>query len=194
MQLKPSEVTSRPVYPPLAPQPEAGRHWLVLDASGMTADLLAALHTAFAPVATRLQVCWVGTPPPPTAWGAVTVLPDVAALGPALAQAQPLAVNERLCAQGTEPFVWRVSALAAQAGLAPAQVQLAHAGSQRRRVWCTHCHGFTDGVSTSVVACAGCGRHLLVRDHFSRRHGAFMGVMVDAEQPGLRPAVQEVFP
>ena len=49
-------------------------------------------------------------------------------------------------------------------------------------------------MTTNVVACAGCGRHLLVRDHFSRRHGAFMGVMVDAELPGVRPAVQEVFP
>lgn len=194
MQLKPSEVISRPVYAPLRADPSAARHWLVLEASGMTADLLAALHTAFAPVATRLQVCWVGASAPPADWSAITLLPDVAALSPVLAQAQPLAVNERLCAQGTEPFVWRVAALAAQAGLATAQVQLAHAGSQRRRVWCTHCHGFTEGVSTNVVACAGCGRHLLVRDHFSRRHGAFMGVMVDAEQPGVRPAVQEVFP
>ena len=194
MPLNPSEVTSRPVYPPLSADPRAARHWLVLEAGSLDGELLAELHTAFAPVAARLQVCWVGTSAPPADWGAFTVLPDVAALGPALAQAQPLAVNERLCAQGTEPFVWRVAALTAQAGLAPAQVQLAHAGSQRRRVWCTHCHGFTDGVSTNVVACAGCGRHLLVRDHFSRRHGAFMGVMVDAEQPGVRPAVQEVFP
>lgn len=194
MPLKHSDVTSRPVYGPLRADPGAARHWLVLDASGMTADLLAELHAAFAPVAPRLQVCWVGTSAPPASWDAVTVLPDVAAVGPLLAQAQPLAVNDRLCAQGTEPFVWRVAALAAQAGLAAAQVQLAHAGSQRRRVWCTHCHGVTDEVSTSVVACAGCGRHLLVRDHFSRRHGAFMGVMVDAEQPGVRPVVEEVFP
>lgn len=194
MSLKPSDVTSRPVYGPLRADTGATRHWLVLDASGMTADLLATLHAAFAPVAPRLQVCWVGASTPPMAWGAITVLPDLAALGPMLAQAQPLAVNDRLCAQGTEPFVWGVAALAAQAGLGAAQVQLAHAGSQRRRVWCTHCHGVTDEVSTSVVACAGCGRHLLVRDHFSRRHGAFMGVMVDAEQPGVRPAVEEVFP
>ena len=87
----------------------------------------------------------------------------------------------------------RINAFVAGQGAIPG-VQLAHAGSQRRRVWCTHCHGSTEGVTTNVVACAGCGRHLLVRDHFSRRHGAFMGVMVDAEQPGVRPAMQEVFP
>jgi hypothetical protein len=60
-------------------------------------------------------------------------------------------------------------------------------------VWCTHCHGFTEQVTTNVVPCAGCGRHLLVRDHFSRRLGAFMGVMVDAEAPGEIPAIEEVF-
>jgi hypothetical protein len=32
-----------------------------------------------------------------------------------------------------------------------------------------------------------------VRDHFSRRLGAFMGVMVDAEAPGEIPAIEEVF-
>ncbi len=194
MSLKPSDVVSRPVYAPLHPDLSAARHWLVLEASSMDADLLAALSTAFAPVAQRLQVCWIGTEAPTVALGTLTVLPGVDELCQVLAQAQPLAVNERLCAQGTEPFVWRVAALAAQAGLATAQVQLAHAGSQQRRVWCTHCHSFTNGVTTNVVVCAGCGRHLLVRDHFSRRHGAFMGVMVDAEQPGVRPAVQEVFP
>jgi len=194
MKLKPSEVTSRPVYEPLRADPNAARHWLILEAGSMDADLLAALGAAFAPVVQRLQVYWIGPEAPTTALGSLAVLPGVVALSQVLAQAQPLTVNDRLCVQGTEPFVWRVAALAAQAGLPLSQVQLAHAGSQRRRVWCTHCHGFTEGVTTNVVDCAGCGRHLLVRDHFSRRHGAFMGVMVDAEQPGFRPAMQEVFP
>jgi len=43
------------------------------------------------------------------------------------------------------------------------------------------------------VQCAGCGRHLLVRDHFSRRLAAYMGVMADAEAPGELPPIQEVF-
>jgi len=194
MKLKPSEVTSRPVYEPLRADPNAARHWLVLEAGSMDADLLAALGTAFAPVVQRLQVYWIGPEAPTTALGSLAVLPGVAALSQVLEQARPLAINDRLCAQGTESFVWSVAAQAAQAGLTQSQVQLAHAGSQRRRVWCTHCHGFTEGVTTNVVDCAGCGRYLLVRDHFSRRHGAFMGVMVDAEQPGVRPAMQEVFP
>jgi dimethylamine monooxygenase subunit C len=35
---------------------------------------------------------------------------------------------------------------------------------------------------------------LLVRDHFSRRLGAFMGVKVDAEEPGLHPETVELYP
>jgi predicted RNA-binding Zn-ribbon protein involved in translation (DUF1610 family) len=192
MPLKPSEVKSRPVYAPLAPQMEAGRHWLVLEANAMDEALLSGLTDAFAPVAGALQTWSVGV----LTLGQlpVTVLADTAALADALAQAGPFRVNHRLYVQGTEPFIWSVAALASTAGLAPEQLRLAHAGSLRRRVWCTHCHGFTEDVTTSTVPCAGCGRHLLVRDHFSRRHGAFMGVMVDAEAPGERPVVQEVFP
>jgi predicted RNA-binding Zn-ribbon protein involved in translation (DUF1610 family) len=194
MQLKPSEVTSRPVYVPLAPQIEAGRHWLVLEGAAMDEALLSGLATAFAPVADRLQVWWIGAVAQATVLSPVTVLSDLKALDIALAGQGPLRVNDRLFAQGSEPFVWSVFLAARQLGLAESQIQLAHAGSQRRRVWCTHCHGLTEGVSTSTVPCAGCGRELLVRDHFSRRHGAFMGVMVDAEVPGERPVREEVFP
>ncbi|UCU95303.1 dimethylamine monooxygenase subunit DmmA family protein [Hydrogenophaga taeniospiralis] len=194
MQLKPSEIKSRPVYAPLAPQIDAGRHWLVLEGAAMDEALLSGLAAAFAPVADRLQVWSVGVLTEALSLGQVTALADLAALQTTLADQGLLRVSDRLFVQGSEPFVWSVFLAARQLGLAESQIQLAHAGSQRRRVWCTHCHGSTEGVTTNVVACAGCGRHLLVRDHFSRRHGAFMGVMVDAEQPGVRPAVQEVFP
>jgi hypothetical protein len=43
------------------------------------------------------------------------------------------------------------------------------------------------------VKCAGCGRHLFVRDHYSRRLAAYMGVMADAEAPGELPPIEEVF-
>ena len=102
-------------------------------------------------------------------------------------------MGDRLYVLGTEPFLWSVATAAAIVGFGPEQIRLCHAGSLQRRVWCTHCHGFTEPVTTNVVPCAGCGRHLLVRDHFSRRLGAFMGVMVDAEAPGEIPAIEEVF-
>lgn len=194
MNLNPSEVTSRPAYAPLRHQPEAGRHWLVLDGPSMDHALLTSLTNAFAPVAQRLQVWWIGHVAQVISLSPVTVLGNLPELTSALTDQGPLRVSDRLFVQGNEPFVWSVFLAARQLGLAEGQIQLAHAGSQRRRVWCTHCHGLTEGVSTSTVACAGCGRELLVRDHFSRRHGAFMGVMVDAEVPGERPMPQEVFP
>ena len=194
MKLPPSEVTSRPVYLPLAPELAAGRHWLVLDAPVMDEALLADLASAFAPVAERLQVWSLGPLQQAKGLGPVTSLADLQALAGALAGQGPLRVSDRLFVQGREPFVWSVFLAARELGLAESQIQLAHAGSQRRRVWCAHCHGLTEDVSSSTVACAGCGRELLVRDHFSARHGAFMGVMVDAEVPGQRPVREELFP
>jgi predicted RNA-binding Zn-ribbon protein involved in translation (DUF1610 family) len=197
MTISPSEIKSRPVYEPLRPDLLANRHWLVLQAEALTAPLLAELGGVFAPVAPQLQV-WCAGPADAVGsalgLGPLTVLADLPAVIGALGRAGPFEVGDRLYVQGTEPFMWAVALAAGQVGLMPRQVRLAHAGSLQRKVWCTHCHGVTDGVTTSVVACAGCGRHLLVRDHFSRRHGAFMGVMVDAEVPGELPVIQEVFP
>jgi hypothetical protein len=186
-----STFKSRPTYQPLQPAPGPGRHWLVLEAASLSEALQEQLDLAFAPVQGSLQTWCVGAQA--DARGQATPLADLSALAEAFSRNVPL-VSDCLYVQGTEPFVWSVAQAAAKAGWTPQQWQLAHAGSLQRRVWCTHCHGFTEGVKTSIVACAGCGRQLLVRDHFSKRHGAFMGVMVDAEQPGLVPKAEEVFP
>ena len=194
MTVSASEIKSRPVYAPLSPDLRAGRHWLVLESGVLNAPLLAELGSAFAPVASQLQVWCAGSQDRAIGFGPLTALADLPAVIAALGRAGPFEVGDRLYVQGTEPFMWAVALAAGQVGLVPSQVRLAHAGSLQRKVWCTHCHGCTEGVTTHVVACAGCSRHLLVRDHFSRRHGAFMGVMVDAEVPGERPLPQEVFP
>jgi hypothetical protein len=240
MAVPPSTITSRPTYLALQPGAGPGRHWLVLQADSLSAELQTELAQAFAPVAGRLHVWWVGAaasavasvpeqaarrtglesamvlpdraavpglvpltklpaqPEPVPQPGLLSLadvvpLPDLAALTQALAQ-QPVLVSDRLYVLGTEPFLWSVAQAATQAGWTAEQWQLSHAGSLQRRVWCTHCHGITEGVTTSIVACAGCGRQLLVRDHFSKRHGAFMGVMVDAEVPGVVPQAEEIFP
>jgi hypothetical protein len=190
--IPPSTITSRPTYQALQPASGPGQHWLVLQAGNVTEALQAELAQAFAPVQNRMQAWWVGTGALATAQAAL--LPDLVALQHALAQLPPVQVSDRLYVLGTEPFLWSVAGAAAQAGWSAEQWQLCHAGSLQRRVWCTHCHGFTEDVTTSIVACAGCGRHLLVRDHFSKRHGAFMGVMVDAEVPGVVPQAEEIFP
>ena len=52
----------------------------------------------------------------------------------------------------------------------------------------------TQNAHHNIVTCTGCQRQLFVRDHFSRRLGAYMGLMVDAEEPGILPTIDEVYP
>jgi len=66
-------------------------------------------------------------------------------------------------------------------------------GAPARRVYCIHCRATTEEVRTNIVSCVDCKRWLLVRDHYSRRLAAYMGVMADAESPGELPPVREVF-
>ena len=103
-------------------------------------------------------------------------------------------VGLRLYAAGTEAFLWDVNNLGRAAGLGDGEIFLAQAGSLRRRVYCTHCKSMIEGVTTSIVKCWACGANLFVRDHFSRRLAAFMGVAVDAEVPGEIPPAEVLYP
>ena len=47
-------------------------------------------------------------------------------------------------------------------------------------------------MNVDPYTCPGCGRALFVRDHFSRRLGAFQGVCIDAETPGEVPEPVEI--
>ena len=62
-----------------------------------------------------------------------------------------------------------------------------HCGSLVRRVWCVHCDSYNENITQRVFSCTGCGKPLVVRDHYSRLMGAFMGVQGDAEVPGELP-------
>jgi dimethylamine monooxygenase subunit C len=100
----------------------------------------------------------------------------------------------RLYATGTEPFIGSVIQVAIEHGIDHKSVICEHRGSARRRVQCVHCKGNTEDVTTNPAICSHCGLNLLVRDHYSRRLGAFMGVCIDAEVPGELPPTQELFP
>jgi dimethylamine monooxygenase subunit C len=100
----------------------------------------------------------------------------------------------RLYALGSESFIWDCARVARDCGMDRSEYRMCHVGSEQRRVYCVHCRSMIEGVKTNIVPCPACGAPLLVRDHFSRRLSAFMGVQVDAEAPGEVPAVSEVFP
>ncbi|MFG1391473.1 dimethylamine monooxygenase subunit DmmA family protein [Xanthobacter agilis] len=99
----------------------------------------------------------------------------------------------RLYAIGTEPFLWDAFNIASAAGLSRQEMQFAHAGPKARRIYCVHCRTMMEGVTTSIVTCKGCGAALFVRDHFSKRLAAYMGVQVDAEAPGEVPQAEELY-
>lgn len=102
-------------------------------------------------------------------------------------------MGARLYAVGDEDAIWQAGRLAERHGMGAEAVRLQRIATQARPVYCVHCRQTTHHVLTNVVDCVGCGRALFVRDHFSRRLGAYMGFQVDAEVPGERPAVEEVY-
>ncbi|WP_010324828.1 dimethylamine monooxygenase subunit DmmA family protein [Marinobacterium stanieri] len=92
-------------------------------------------------------------------------------------------VTTRLYVAGSEGFLWDIRNQALSAGLVDEQIQLAPPISKARRLFCTHCYTLMEGVTSSPHTCSGCGRLLLVRDHFARLHGAYVGVQINAEDP-----------
>ena len=95
---------------------------------------------------------------------------------------------------GSEKFMWLIAEIAAVFGVDDADIVKEITGTLARSVYCVHCKVTTHDVHTNIKKCSGCGKHLLVRDHFSRLLGAYMGLMVDAESPGELPEIEEIYP
>ncbi|AVV32890.1 hypothetical protein C8233_03670 [Halomonas sp. SF2003] len=95
---------------------------------------------------------------------------------------------------GSEHFVWQVANLAQQQGLLLDDMVMLPVAALGRHVFCVHCQQVSEHVIHSPAACDGCGLMLEVRDHFSKRLGAYMGVRIDAEAPGEIPPQEEVAP
>ena len=93
---------------------------------------------------------------------------------------------------GTEAFMWDVANTLKAAGFVQQQIQMLPPLDNSRRLFCTHCYTLMENVQQSPVVCSGCGRHLLVRDHFSRLHGAYVGVQINAENAAEIPAAEEL--
>jgi DNA-directed RNA polymerase subunit RPC12/RpoP len=99
----------------------------------------------------------------------------------------------RLYVAGPESFIGLAMKLALEFDLNKDEIRAEESGTLARRVYCIHCRATTEEVRTNIVRCIDCGSWLLVRDHYSRRLAAYMGVMVDAEMPGELPEIKEVF-
>lgn len=188
---------SRPVYAPLEADAHGTQHWFVTSGATVEdrAGAVATLSRA-GPLdvwAVQEEAADTGSSHP-LEGGTVRCFREEPALLAALELAmRDACIGVRIYALGSEPFVWSVRQMAERFAIAPEAVRVAHSGSLYRRVYCIHCRVLNERVMSNVVVCDGCGRHLFVRDHFSRRLAAFMGVQADAEVPGELPEIEQVY-
>ena len=196
-----SGIKSKPIYRTLHPDPSGLRHLLI--AQGQGGEAIRRLYDAFGDNAAGIEIFYSGesilgadqarlvqelSPAGTHVYARSSELES--ALG-SLCRSAQMGIRLYIC--GTEPFIWAITNLALEFGIRDDEIQQEHADSQARQVACVHCNALTYPVRTNIVACSGCGRHLLVRDHFSRRVNAYMGVQIDAEVPGEIPEIVEVF-
>ncbi|MEZ2130699.1 MULTISPECIES: dimethylamine monooxygenase subunit DmmA family protein [unclassified Sinorhizobium] len=195
-------IKSRPVYRGLLIRPRARRHIFALEGEGANAllDQAAALdETALA----RSEILYVARGSQGTGHDEALnrlgadmffVAPTIATLlfrlRGSLATAR---MGTQLYIAGTEGFIGQAMMVALDYGMDHASIITEHRGSLARRVQCVHCKGITEDVTHSPFACSHCGLSLLVRDHYSRRLGAFQGVNIDAEEPGSVPDPEGLF-
>jgi len=124
----------------------------------------------------------------------VRAFSDVAALlGEFKSLLEDSLMGTRLYVAGPESFIGLAMKIALEFNLNKDEIRAEELGSLARRVYCIHCRTTAENVRTNIVRCPGCERWLLVRDHYSRRLAAYMGVMADAEAPGELPAIKDVF-
>lgn len=103
-------------------------------------------------------------------------------------------MGTRFYVAGTESFMWSVGKLASLHDVQDSEIMRELCHSLARPVYCVHCKTTMTDVTTNIVSCRHCARKLFVRDHFSRHLGAYMGLMIDAENPGDVPAIEEIYP
>ncbi len=193
-------IKSRPVYRGIAIDVFARSHLFVLEGEGAPAlleqvpspEIMAkseVLYVAGGAAPKGLDVALAGLGPD-MFWTGPSIETLLFRLRGSLARAT---MGTRLYIAGTEGFIGQAMQIALDLGMDFNSIPTEHRGPEMRRVQCVHCKGFTDNVRTSPVICSHCGLSLLVRDHYSRRLGAFQGVCIDAEEPGTAPEPEEMF-
>ncbi len=198
-----SGIKSRPVYTGLTLDPHAEHHLIAVEGEGALAvlDMLSPAPRDAAEKATILYTK-AGSAPVDHEGALAKLhpyrlqpLPTIQTLLIRLQGFLTTAkMGTRLYIAGTEGFIGQAMQVALNNAIDFHSVRAEHRGSLARRIQCVHCKGFTENVTMSHVPCAHCGLNLLVRDHYSRRLGAFQGVCIDAEVPGELPPAEEIFP
>jgi predicted RNA-binding Zn-ribbon protein involved in translation (DUF1610 family) len=194
-------IKSRPVYAGLRVSAHARHHLFALEGDGALAlnDQIAAVGPEFL---ARAEILYVAPPGakherslgelPVLAFAQLQTVGEL--LGRLESRLAIATMGTRLYVSGTEGFIGQAMQVAMRSGIDAGSVFTEHRGSLARRVQCVHCKAITEHVTHSPFICSHCGLWLFVRDHYSRRIGAFQGVNIDAELPGSVPPPQELFP
>ncbi|MHC9293919.1 dimethylamine monooxygenase subunit DmmA family protein [Mycobacterium sp. LTG2003] len=168
--MKPAlNLTSVPPWATAITLPDAdrsGRSWTII-AFGSADDVVSVWTTQL--------------PVEPTVHRVTTDEEARAALAGDLASA---VVGWRLMIAGPANACLRLRACALERGVADDEMTIASTEVATRDVQCVHCRAVTTAAVDleSTLRCAGCARTLLVYYHVSRRQGAHLGFMADAEQ------------
>jgi hypothetical protein len=194
----PYTVKSKPVYSPLAAD-TGGRYHVLLGVEEGAAALMRVLEDlrhAASDSWQRTQVLLTGAAPDTqnrfrqSGFKPIEQFADKDALLTRTRTVLDGAVmGTRLYIAGPESFIGSALQIALSFNLNRDEIHAEHFGSAARRVRCVHCRADTEDVKTNIVRCSGCARWLAVRDHYSRRLAAYMGVMADAEVPGELPSI-----
>jgi hypothetical protein len=92
-------------------------------------------------------------------------------------------VGIHLYIMGDEAFIWRIHGDARNAGLEDDEIDITRSIAGPRLVYCVHC-GLTQACGPEpMLTCVGCEVGLEVREHFSKRLGAYLGVCTNPDQP-----------
>ena len=190
-------VRSQPNYPSLKWDVSGARHLLVI--LDLDTNSIAELCRSPCPGPLEILVRGEATHPALIPFNKANILIHSFASMDTLIVALENALDQttmglRLYALGHEDGLWKCNKAGQKVGMSRDEIQLAQASTTGRPVYCVHCGHHMNLIHTNITVCTGCKRHLLVRDHFSRLLGAYMGFQIDAESPGLIPSVEEVFP
>jgi dimethylamine monooxygenase subunit C len=160
------------------------------DGASALIELFSKAHPGFAASATLLYVANSSASPAlldgldRLGANALKLLPDVPSLlreCSRLLDEATMGTTIYVC--GAEGFIGEVAQLAGTFGIGFHLLRTDHPGSPRKRVQCVHCKFIDEQLHADTVICPRCKVRLFVRDHYSHRLNAYMGVSVDAEVP-----------
>ncbi|WP_181180476.1 dimethylamine monooxygenase subunit DmmA family protein [Mesorhizobium sp. B2-4-6] len=189
------ESSSKPVYGRLAWR-AAQQHVLMADEAGLIAiERLLATPCPTGAGSMHIHILGRGNRIGSLSNAPETALerhPDEAGFSATLSACMDaLAAASRLYVAGSEAFLSLVRRLARDRGLGDDIMLAELAGAGARRAQCVHCKTVYDDIAHRAFDCPRCKVTLVVRDHYSRRIGAYQAVVLHPSDPNMSALRQE---